>query len=117
MGSAPAGRAAGKNGLSPRRRAARGDNTLDPVEQVQEALGQRLVAAHIAAVDPAERSEHETAGVEVNHSRQVIDLAGLVGQALVGDTDPVAARVAPADGDTDGEGAEVGAGPDGRLPD
>ena len=43
----------------------------DPVEEVQEALGQRLVAAGVAAVDAAERGEHHAAGVEVDHRGQV----------------------------------------------
>ena len=34
-------------------------NGLDPVEQVQEALGQRLVAADGAGVDPAEGGQHQ----------------------------------------------------------
>src|SRR5215831_7641629 len=83
---------------------------LDPVEEVEEALGQRLVAAGVAAVDAAERGEHQAARIEVDHRGQVVDLAGLVRHPLVGDADPVAARVAAADGDADGERAEVGAG-------
>jgi hypothetical protein len=50
----------------------------DPVEQVQEAVGQGLVAAGVAAVGPAERGEHHVAGVEVEHGRQVVDLTRLV---------------------------------------
>jgi hypothetical protein len=50
----------------------------DPVEQVQEAVGQCLVAAGVAAVDPAERGEHHAAGVEVEHGRQVVDVTRLV---------------------------------------
>src|SRR5262249_33254044 len=73
----------------------------DPVEQVEEPLGQRLVALGGAAVDPAERGEHQGGRVELQHGRQVADIARLVGHPPVGDADPVAARVAPGDGDAD----------------
>src|SRR5580700_4753567 len=89
----------------------------DPVKEVQESLGQRLIAIGVATVDPAECGEHQAARVEFEHGRQVADLARLIGQPLVGDADPVAARVAAGDGDADAERAEVGAGPDGGLPD
>jgi MFS family permease len=46
---------------------------LDPEEEVEEAVGEILVAAHGAAVDPAERGQHEAAGVEVDDGREIVD--------------------------------------------
>ena len=57
--------------------ASDASRVLDAEEEVAVALGQGGVAAGGAAVDPAHRGEHEAGGVELEHERQVAQVARL----------------------------------------
>ena len=50
----------------------------DPEEQVEVPLGDRGVAPDGAGVAAAERRQHEAGRVELEHGRQVVDVAGVV---------------------------------------
>src|SRR6266540_6776413 len=77
--------------------------SLDAEEQVEVAVGGSDVAADGAGVAAAEGGEHEAARVELDHGAQVVDGAGLEGDALGADAHPVLAGVAAGDAQAERE--------------
>src|SRR6266508_2747087 len=88
----------------------------DPEEEVEIAVGDRPVTSDRPRVAPAERRQHEAAGVELEDG-QVVDVAGGVREALLADRDAGVSGVGPGrDADAHLAGVGRGDGVGGVLP-